>query len=317
MDSAEIALAVHWTLLIAVGVAVIVGNLLWVRWLILRFAFGDRSPLVLEKTDQRPFWSPSDFLVYFGSFLTAFFLFSAALRQPDSSSDASGLASPETEVVQVDTNMEILQKAAAFRKTILINMIASLIAVAVTIAWLVLSYARPPRDFGLTLRWADVRYALIASLWVLAPVLVISSLASKLIEYRHILLDTMAADPSWGTISLMFLSAVVVTPVAEELGFRMLLQGGTEGLLVSWAKTKPEGAVADGWITWLPIVVAGGIFALMHSGQGAAPIPLFFLSLGLGYLYHRTGRLSIPIIIHTVLNALTLCVEYSRVCSEL
>ncbi|MEO9595778.1 MAG: type II CAAX endopeptidase family protein [Rhodopirellula bahusiensis] len=55
-----------------------------------------------------------------------------------------------------------------------------------------------------------------------------------------------------------------------------------------------------------PVFAASLVFALMHWGQGLAPIPLFFLSLGLGYLYRQTGSLIPPIIVHFVLNGLTM-----------
>jgi membrane protease YdiL (CAAX protease family) len=57
-----------------------------------------------------------------------------------------------------------------------------------------------------------------------------------------------------------------------------------------------------------PIVVASIVFALMHWGQGLAPIPLFFLSCALGYLYRQTGSLVPSIIVHFVLNGFTMCV---------
>ncbi|EMI53611.1 putative membrane protein [Rhodopirellula sallentina SM41] len=55
-----------------------------------------------------------------------------------------------------------------------------------------------------------------------------------------------------------------------------------------------------------PIVVASILFAVMHWGQGLAPIPLFFLSLGLGYLYRQTGSLVPSIVVHFVLNGFTM-----------
>lgn len=56
-------------------------------------------------------------------------------------------------------------------------------------------------------------------------------------------------------------------------------------------------------IPWIiPIILSSAIFAVMHLGQGAAPIPLFFLSLGLGYLYQRTRCLTACIVVHAMLN---------------
>ncbi|MEM6365835.1 MAG: type II CAAX endopeptidase family protein, partial [Planctomycetota bacterium] len=40
-----------------------------------------------------------------------------------------------------------------------------------------------------------------------------------------------------------------------------------------------------------PILVSSVVFALAHWGHGLAPIPLFFMSLGLGYLVRQTGSL--------------------------
>ncbi len=64
--------------------------------------------------------------------------------------------------------------------------------------------------------------------------------------------------------------------------------------------------------SWWPIVVASIVFAAMHLGQGAAPIPLFFLSLGLGYLYRQTGRITAPYVVHMTLNSITMLVELSK-----
>lgn len=57
-----------------------------------------------------------------------------------------------------------------------------------------------------------------------------------------------------------------------------------------------------------PIVITSLMFAVMHWGQGLAPIPLFFLSLGLGYLYRQTGSLVPSIVVHFTLNGFTMCV---------
>ena len=58
------------------------------------------------------------------------------------------------------------------------------------------------------------------------------------------------------------------------------------------------------------IVFSSAIFALMHLGHGAAPIPLFFLSLALGYIYQRTGRLLPSVTVHFCLNACSLALLY-------
>jgi membrane protease YdiL (CAAX protease family) len=56
----------------------------------------------------------------------------------------------------------------------------------------------------------------------------------------------------------------------------------------------------------IPIVTSALVFALLHVGHGPAPLPLFFLALGLGYLYQRTHRLWAPVLVHCLLNSSSL-----------
>jgi len=51
-----------------------------------------------------------------------------------------------------------------------------------------------------------------------------------------------------------------------------------------------------------PIFVSSVIFALLHFGQGAAPIPLFFLALGLGYVYQKRRTIVPSLVVHMMLN---------------
>lgn len=55
-----------------------------------------------------------------------------------------------------------------------------------------------------------------------------------------------------------------------------------------------------------PIWVTSAIFALLHMGQGAAPVPLFFFSVMLGYVYRKTGRLFPVIVMHLMLNGISM-----------
>ena len=54
--------------------------------------------------------------------------------------------------------------------------------------------------------------------------------------------------------------------------------------------------------SWAAIVLTSLLFALMHLGQGLAPIPLFGMSILLGYLYQRTGSLLPCIGLHMLNN---------------
>ena len=57
---------------------------------------------------------------------------------------------------------------------------------------------------------------------------------------------------------------------------------------------------------WIPILVSSLIFALMHFSHGPDPIPLFFLSLALGFIYQRTHRIVPCIVVHMMLNGFSM-----------
>lgn len=57
---------------------------------------------------------------------------------------------------------------------------------------------------------------------------------------------------------------------------------------------------------WWPIVVSSIVFALAHFGHGTDPIPLFFFALGLGWLYQRTHRMWPCVVVHMMLNGLSM-----------
>jgi membrane protease YdiL (CAAX protease family) len=130
------------------------------------------------------------------------------------------------------------------------------------------------------------------------------------------------------------LSVTVIAPVLEELLFRGLLQGwirakyqvvtgkmlatpsGVENVprpetnnpyQASQVRllTNPAELQRRRLTTWAPIFMASMAFALVHAGHGPAPIPLFFFSMALGYVYEKTGRLAPSIIAHLMLNLCT------------
>ncbi|TWU02522.1 CPBP family intramembrane glutamic endopeptidase [Stieleria varia] len=324
----EPATLVFWTLNILVWIGVVAGVVLWLLWAVKWFALGRRTPLLESDPEAKPFWEWSDFLIMIGSFIIAYVLAAYAFAgtpSPNSlrqSVPAEQVAKPEIDAVlakQSEHAVDSTKQRNQYRRAIVLHTFASFSAILLTLVWLQASYRRPLSAFGLGVTFADVRRGLIAAVWILSPVLLISSLVSWLVPYRHLLLDTMASDPTWDSFALLLVSAVIVTPVAEELAFRMLLQGGLQTLanrmLSNHSDPKPRSVMI--FTSWAPILASSVFFALMHLGQGAAPIPLFVFSIGLGYVYRQTGRLAIPILIHFVLNLSTLCVEFSRISAGL
>lgn len=181
-------------------------------------------------------------------------------------------------------------------------------------------------SIGWSFRRGDLSLGLLWSLLLIPPTLAVNFLVSMMVPYQHNVLDTLKIETSGIAIALVFFSTAVMTPIAEELMFRGLLQSAltriasvlqvrrefadkktseqSEQAIENWKLLQSTDANVPAW----PIYASSGTFALMHFGQGAAPIPLFIFALGLGWLYHRTGRLWPSIIVHVMLNAMAIAI---------
>lgn len=89
-------------------------------------------------------------------------------------------------------------------------------------------------------------------------------------------------------------AAILITPIVEELIYRYFLQSG----LVRAFKRA-----------WLGVLVTAALFAAAHIGavpsetlSTVLPV-LFVLGLALGIAMQRTGKLSVPIVMHAMFNA--------------
>ena len=66
-------------------------------------------------------------------------------------------------------------------------------------------------------------------------------------------------------------------------------------------------------IMWPPILASASVFALAHWAHGPDWVPLFLLSLGLGYLYQRTGRIVPCIVAHFLVNSIGILMLWSSI----
>lgn len=108
-------------------------------------------------------------------------------------------------------------------------------------------------------------------------------------------------------VRLIFaLVAGLGAPIAEEFFFRGLMQ--TALIQRGWGfviKLPPDRAyVPPAYQRWAAIIISSVCFSLLHSIDHM-PI-LFLLSVGLGYLYERTGNLWAAIVLHACFNWWTL-----------
>lgn len=94
---------------------------------------------------------------------------------------------------------------------------------------------------------------------------------------------------------LLLVAPLVGAPIVEEVVFRVCLQGALLSLLGRG---------------WLAILLASGIFAVIHAGiaDAHALVPLFVLGLAMGIAYERTRRLGVPIVMHMAFNAINVLI---------
>ncbi len=156
------------------------------------------------------------------------------------------------------------------------------------------------RGFGLSLRhWIyDLGRAIVAYLAVLPVCIGLALLfayifkATDLTTKVHPVLTYMTDfSPPWRMLAI--LQAVILAPLAEEVFFRGVLQSFFRQQLGS-----PR----------IAILLASAVFAAVHINQPQAIPSLLALSLALGYNYERTGRLTSPILIHAIFNAVNVAV---------
>lgn len=288
-------------------------------WLgLLRSRILKRQPLI-EPLDRRaPFWTLAEFFLGFGLWLVCT---TAAVMT------VQKYFGPEDIAAAIESGGALLPTTT---EGVIALSIGTLVANGLVVLCMVLQMGLYQRDllgeYGFWPRMSDLRLGLIAGLAVLPPVVLLASWLSSLVEYEHVVFDAIQKEPSFLVFAAMFLGTAIIAPVQEEFLFRGLLQGGAERLqrlrearLTSGplgtppiaavgTPAEPEtirGAEVLTW-SWWPVLLSSVVFAVMHLGQGLAPIPLFVLSLGLGYLYRQTGRLWPCIVVHALLNAFSL-----------
>jgi hypothetical protein len=107
---------------------------------------------------------------------------------------------------------------------------------------------------------------------------------------QHQMLQFLQEQPGMATFVWLLISVVILAPLAEELVFRVIVQG--------WLATRlpPAGA----------IVTTAVLFSAVHDWPDA--LSLFPLALILGYVYHRSNSYWAVVVLHLLFNATNLAV---------
>ncbi len=124
-----------------------------------------------------------------------------------------------------------------------------------------------------------------------APLLAHDTLASLVSSKRDI----------WFVITLALV--IVAAPIVEEVMYRGILQETLRLLGLS---------------RWLAILATSALFAAMHLTivEPYAIVPLFVLSVGLGWAYEKSGRLTAPVTMHLLFNVANLTLAFLFVGGE-
>ena len=203
--------------------------------------------------------------------------------------------------------------------------------------------------------WKDLKIGAVAFLMVIPVILTIQFILSQFVEYEHATFDALKSDSGMFAMMMTWFAAVLVAPVTEEIFFRGTLQAWLQRQDIIRDPNQIE-TISGGWtehtakyekhiepvpgsvnrsdlktyqpvmvvsdlkhsdrMMWLPVLVSSFVFAGIHLGQGAAPIPLFVFAVALGYLYRQTGSTMICIVLHLMLNAFSMLLFTLQTLSE-
>ena len=184
----------------------------------------------------------------------------------------------------------------------------AVIAVILFMAWA--SFARRLKGFGLNVKSihrdffsAFLHYLAVWPLMI--AVLTLTMFIGKVVfgpDYevsQHEQLEMISIYSQWQIRVLVFIVAVVVAPVIEEMIFRGLFQTVIRSLL----ETRFSGLKGRLHI-WMAVFISSGLFSIVHGNVPHWPA-LFILGVCLGYAYEKSGSLFRPIFIHAFFNAIT------------
>lgn len=178
----------------------------------------------------------------------------------------------------------------------------------------------PLRAFAAGLVGMAIAYPVLATIGQIASQIESALRGVQPEAVAHDTLRALVEDGGLATGAGLAIALLVVTaiPVCEEVAYRGLLQQAIARMLARIRGPKPS---RDGFagldrsdVRWAAILLSSIGFALMHAtalpeaSLGAALATLAGVSIVLGWLYERTGRLWAPIAAHGLFNAINLAI---------
>lgn len=300
-------------------VAISVASLVAWIWMLNRYFKSGTQP-VPPRSRPEPFWTLAEFFLMFGLLLVCTAAAATTARRHWSPADES--ASLAADLEHAAASPQSVEMLTAVSVAVAI---ANIVVFVCMIVQMGLTQQSLLRRSGLWPTWDDIRLGVVASFFILPPVLWLATLLEKLVPYEHSVFELIQRNPVPSVFWAMAFSAIAVAPIFEEFMFRMLLQGGGDRVIRRSQKLSGRPPLKDEEIasrdqvsadevsadevaswSWWPVLISSLTFSMLHLGQGAAPIALFFFALALGYIYRQTGRLWPCITVHLILNTLSL-----------
>lgn len=291
MTNLDSSLLLQWavvTLFIALGL-----GSLWVWVLIGRRLSRNRQPLPLHDRPLFPLDAPDAFLVLVLWIAIPFMLMATlgAREEP-----------PPAETAALGAAGAAVESQAISLRAVQLNVLANAVLLAVALPILKFTplrfgERRRLADYGITLEnWKrEAAYGGLGFLAALVPVylMLVATTPFRTQETQHEFLKVVQRTGDLETVAWMVLAAVVFAPLAEELVFRVVLQGTLE------TRTGPEGAVVGSSL----------LFAAVHGWPDA--LPLIPLALTLGYVYQRRRSYVAVVVLHALFNLWNLLLALS------
>jgi membrane protease YdiL (CAAX protease family) len=291
------------------GVAIVASTLVW-GWIVSRWTKG-REPLLVEPRRVVPWRAAEVILVVAISVLLQLVAIQALQRALD-----------------LDPDLDF--EALSSRDFVLVNLagiVAQIVGLVIAVILIPLTCGATRMDMGFDTRQLrrDFRIGLVSFVAIVPPVYLLQALLVHFFPEQHPYIEKLITSPETGSFLVISISVLLVAPLVEEFLLRVLVQGwlerqfrapfggGSNGESVEIAAPQPGDSVvrlrplsAFSFQRAAPILISAAIFASLHLRQGPAPIPLFFLAIGLGYLYQCTHRIWPSLVVHFLLNSATL-----------
>ncbi|MHC4084862.1 MAG: lysostaphin resistance A-like protein [Planctomycetota bacterium] len=191
----------------------------------------------------------------------------------------------------------------------LIYCVGAIVVMVVIIFLVRASFARRLKGFGLNVRSVHkdffAAFLNLLSVWPLIMAALTITMQIGIFffgpEYQisqHEQLKLIKNYPQLQLKISIFVVAVVIAPVLEEMIFRGLIQTVIRSFFESRdSKLKTRSRI------WLPIFISAGLFSMVHGNVPHWPV-LFLLGVCMGYAYEKSGSLLRPIFIHAFFNAI-------------